>query len=150
MAKATHEIHASLEIAQAHENPSAAPSFFSVLAQIALVDVIFSIDSVIVAVGLVDQLSIMVIAVCFSVVVMLLAAKPIGRFVDENPRLEEWSANPIIKLAKTRCPESAYPSLLAQINNSSEESEVLDFVYDLSNSSNGASGDASSGAAMNS
>ena len=58
------------------------------LVQIALLDLVFSLDSVITAVGLVDHISIMVIAIVFSVIVMLLAAKPISEFVDENPTIK--------------------------------------------------------------
>ena len=88
LAKSTHEIHNSFEIHQDNQANPVATSFMVVLAQIALLDVVFSLDSVITAVGLVDHLSIMVIAIVASVVVMLLAAKSIGNFVDANPTIK--------------------------------------------------------------
>ncbi len=88
LAKATHEIHASLEIQEATEQATKAGAFMSILIQIAILDVVFSIDSVITAVGLVDHISIMVIAVVISVLVMLLAAESIGKFVDANPTIK--------------------------------------------------------------
>ena len=88
LAKSTHEIHASLEIPQPGETSVAKASFVSVLAQIAILDIVFSLDSVITAVGLVEHVSIMVIAILASVGVMLVSAKPIGEFVDRNPTIK--------------------------------------------------------------
>ncbi|QBF81254.1 TerC family protein [Shewanella maritima] len=88
LAKSTHEIHASLEVVEESKVATGAASFMSILVQIAILDVIFSLDSVITAVGLVDHLSIMVIAIVSSVGVMLIAAKPIGEFVDANPTIK--------------------------------------------------------------
>lgn len=89
LAKATYEIHNSLEMVQL-ERPaiSIQESFLSILAQIALLDIVFSLDSVITAVGLVQHISIMVIAIVLSVIVMLYAAKPIGEFVDTHPTIK--------------------------------------------------------------
>lgn len=101
LAKSTHEIHSSLEI---QENSVSAPvisSFMSVLVQIAILDIIFSLDSVITAVGLVDHLSIMVIAVVTSVGVMLFAAKPIGDFVDNNPTIKMLALSFLILIGFT-------------------------------------------------
>lgn len=88
LAKSTHEIHGSFEIQEASKAQVVATGFISILIQIALLDVVFSLDSVITAVGLVDHLSIMVIAIVASVGVMLVAAKPIGDFVDANPTIK--------------------------------------------------------------
>jgi predicted tellurium resistance membrane protein TerC len=88
LAKSTHEIHASLEITHSDQNIAAHAGFLSVLAQIAALDIIFSLDSVITAVGLVSHLSIMVMAILISVGVMLFAARPIGIFVDNNPTIK--------------------------------------------------------------
>ncbi len=88
LAKATHEIHSSLEYTHAEESVKKHAGFYGVLLQIALIDVVFSLDSVITAVGLVDHLSIMVIAVVISVGVMLWAAEPIGNFVDRHPTIK--------------------------------------------------------------
>jgi len=62
--------------------------FWSIIGQIAIIDIVFSLDSVITAVGLVDQISVMVAAVVVSVGVMLVAAKPIGEFVDRHPSVK--------------------------------------------------------------
>jgi predicted tellurium resistance membrane protein TerC len=88
LAKSTHEIHGSFEIQEASQAQVVASGFISILIQIAVLDVVFSLDSVITAVGLVDHLSIMVIAIVASVGVMLVAAKPIGDFVDANPTIK--------------------------------------------------------------
>lgn len=88
LAKSTHEIHASLELPGEEHESSGASSYLAVLVQIAILDIVFSLDSVITAVGLVDQLMIMVIAVVASVAVMLFAAKPIGDFVDAHPSIK--------------------------------------------------------------
>lgn len=88
LAKSTHEIHNSFEIEEPSKASVASASFMTILVQIAILDIIFSLDSVITAVGLVDHLSIMVIAIVASVAVMLIAAKPIGEFVDANPTIK--------------------------------------------------------------
>ncbi|HEY9135862.1 MAG TPA: TerC family protein [Pseudomonadales bacterium] len=88
LAKSTHEIHGSFEIQEASKAQVAASGFISILAQIAVLDIVFSLDSVITAVGLAEHLSIMVIAIVSSVGVMLVAAKPIGDFVDANPTIK--------------------------------------------------------------
>ena len=88
MAKATHEIHNSLEGIEGGETPAAAASLGMVLVQIALLDIVFSLDSVITAVGLVEHVSIMAVAIILAVVVMLMAAKAIGDFVDKHPTIK--------------------------------------------------------------
>ena len=87
--KSVHEIHASLEGDEETGEPgSAAPSFAGVLAQIAIIDIVFSLDSVITAVGLADHLTVMVLAIVTSVAVMMVAARPIGEFVDRHPTVK--------------------------------------------------------------
>lgn len=88
IAKSTHEIHASFEDTETPSTTVASAGFFAILMQIAVLDVVFSLDSVITAVGLVNHLNIMVIAIVASVLVMLVAAKPIGDFVDANPTIK--------------------------------------------------------------
>jgi predicted tellurium resistance membrane protein TerC len=87
--KSVHEIHNSLE-GESDEQSGAAvrATFAGVLIQIAIIDIVFSLDSVITAVGLVDQLSVMVIAIVAAVGVMMLAARPIGEFVDRHPTIK--------------------------------------------------------------
>ena len=101
LGKSTLEIHSSLEISHTGESPSTTSTFFSVLVQITLLDIIFSLDSVITAVGLVQQLSIMVLAVVSSVGVMLFAAKPIGEFVDRNPTIKMLALSFLILIGVT-------------------------------------------------
>ena len=88
LAKATHEIHNSMEGIEDRGTAVVATSLGMVLTQIAILDIVFSLDSVITAVGLVEHVSIMAIAIILAVVVMLMAAKPIGDFVDEHPTIK--------------------------------------------------------------
>ena len=88
LAKSTHEIHSSLEIPLHSDETPQQAGFISVLVQIAILDIVFSLDSVITAVGLVEHLSIMVLAILISVGVMLFSARPIGLFVDKNPTVK--------------------------------------------------------------
>jgi predicted tellurium resistance membrane protein TerC len=89
LAKATHEIHNSVEGASVSEHEIAvAPRLGAVLVQIAILDIVFSLDSVITAVGLVDQFSLMAIAIILAVLVMLIAARSIGEFVDNHPTIK--------------------------------------------------------------
>jgi predicted tellurium resistance membrane protein TerC len=88
LVKATLEIHQSLEGHEESDPSVGAASLGMVLVQIALLDIVFSLDSVITAVGLVEQVSIMAIAIILAVVVMLMAAKSIGHFVDEHPTIK--------------------------------------------------------------
>ena len=88
LAKATHEIHNSLEGTEESEQSTASATLSMVLVQIAVLDIVFSLDSVITAVGLTDHVSIMAIAIVLSVGVMLLAAKAIGEFVDTHPTIK--------------------------------------------------------------
>ncbi len=88
IAKATHEIHGSLEGAVESERNVAVSGLAMVLVQIAILDIVFSLDSVITAVGLVSQVPIMATAIIIAVGVMLFAAKPIGDFVDNHPTIK--------------------------------------------------------------
>jgi predicted tellurium resistance membrane protein TerC len=86
--KATHEIHNSLEGVEESGKTIAATSMGTVLLQIAILDIIFSLDSVITAVGLVEHVTLMAIAIILAVLVMLMAAKPIGDFVEAHPTVK--------------------------------------------------------------
>ena len=88
LGKATNEIHEKLEGVEGHSSARVMPSFVSVMVQVLLLDVVFSLDSVITAIGLVDQISIMAIAIVLAVLVMLVAAKGISDFVDEHPTIK--------------------------------------------------------------
>jgi len=89
LAKATLEIHDSLE-GEEHESgaPKKKVSFLSVIIQIGLIDIVFSLDSVITAVGMADHLAVMIIAIVIAVGVMMFAAGAIGRFVDDHPTIK--------------------------------------------------------------
>ena len=88
LAKSTHEIHASLEGVTESEHKTTAATLWSVLLQIAVLDIVFSLDSVITAVGLAKHISIMAVAIILAVGVMLIAAKSIGDFVDTHPTIK--------------------------------------------------------------
>ncbi len=88
--KATTEIHESLEGEEAHVSTSAVgtASLGSVLVQIVLLDIVFSLDSVLTAVGMVDEIAIMIAAVVIAVGVMLVASGPLSRFVHQHPSVK--------------------------------------------------------------
>lgn len=86
--KATHEIHDKLEGEEGHVSARVAPSFAAVVGQIMVLDVVFSLDSVITAVGMADDLWVMVTAVILAVGIMLLAASSISAFVNEHPTIK--------------------------------------------------------------
>jgi predicted tellurium resistance membrane protein TerC len=88
LGKSTHEIHGRLEGESGEGSSGGGASFGSVLVQIALLDIVFSLDSVITAVGMVDQVSVMVAAVVVSVLIMMLAAEPISAFVHRHPTVK--------------------------------------------------------------
>jgi len=86
--KATAEIHESLEGEDESEGHKKINGFYTAIAQIAIIDIVFSLDSVITAIGLAEQLAVMALAIVLAVVVMLFAAKGIGDFVDQHPSLK--------------------------------------------------------------
>jgi predicted tellurium resistance membrane protein TerC len=86
--KSTHEIHASLEGEAGEKSKRVAPSFASVIVQILLLDIVFSLDSVITAVGMVDELAVMIAAVIVAVGFMLGFSGAISRFVHDHPTVK--------------------------------------------------------------
>jgi predicted tellurium resistance membrane protein TerC len=88
LGKSTHEIHDKLEGEEGHASKKVASSFWSVIVQILLLDVVFSLDSVITAVGTVDQLPVMVAAVLVATGVMMVASSSISSFVDRHPTIK--------------------------------------------------------------
>jgi len=88
LAKSTHEIHTKLEGGEEHRSGRMAGSFAGVMVQIVLLDIVFSLDSVITAVGMVDEIAIMIAAVVISVLFMMLFSGPISRFVEEHPTVK--------------------------------------------------------------
>ena len=88
LAKSTHEIHHSLMGEEGHVKAKAATKMLSVLAQIAVLDIVFSLDSVVTAIGLANHVTIMMLAIVIAVLVMMLSAKAIGEFVDTHPTIK--------------------------------------------------------------
>jgi predicted tellurium resistance membrane protein TerC len=88
VAKSTHEIHGRLEGAEGERSARAAASYGSVLAQIMALDIVFSLDSVITAVGMAQQVGVMIAAVVVAVLVMMAFARPIGDFVSRRPTVK--------------------------------------------------------------
>ncbi|NNE94686.1 MAG: TerC family protein [Acidimicrobiales bacterium] len=86
--KATREIHHKLEGEDEHAEAKVAPTFAAVIAQVMLLDLVFSIDSVITAVGITEYVPVMIIAILAAVVVMLVASKGIYRFVNQHPSVK--------------------------------------------------------------
>jgi len=88
IAKSTHEIHDKLEGAEGGASAKVAASFTAVIIQILLLDIVFSLDSVITAVGMAEDVSVMILAVVIAVGVMLVSAGPISDFVDRHPTVK--------------------------------------------------------------
>jgi predicted tellurium resistance membrane protein TerC len=88
LAKSTHEIHQKLEGEEGESSARVRPSFRGVIVQIILLDAVFSLDSVITAVGMVEQVPVMVAAVVVAVTFMLVFAGPISRFVERHPTVK--------------------------------------------------------------
>jgi predicted tellurium resistance membrane protein TerC len=86
--KATHEIHEKLEGADGEKTARLAPTFASVIVQILLLDIVFSLDSVITAVGMVKQVGVMIAAVVIAMVFMLLFARHVAGFIERHPTLK--------------------------------------------------------------
>jgi predicted tellurium resistance membrane protein TerC len=86
--KSTHEIHQKLEGEVGHASAKVGATFMNVIIQIMLLDIVFSLDSVITAVGMVDELSIMIAAVIIAALVMIFSAGPISGFVDKHPTIK--------------------------------------------------------------
>jgi len=88
LAKSTHEIHTKLEGDEAQKTARIAPTFASVIIQILLLDIVFSLDSVITAVGMVDEIGVMVAAVVIAVGFMVVFAEAISGFVERHPTVK--------------------------------------------------------------
>ncbi|HEX6164215.1 MAG TPA: TerC family protein [Vicinamibacterales bacterium] len=86
--KATREIHERLEGEEGHVAARVAPSLAAVIGQIMLLDIVFSLDSVITAVGMADDVAVMIAAVVVAVAIMMFAAGPVSRFVEQHPTVK--------------------------------------------------------------
>ena len=88
LAKSTYEIHDKLEGEEGHRSAKVAASYGSVIVQILLLDIVFSLDSVITAVGMANDIVVMVLAVIIAVGVMLVSARPVSEFVERHPTVK--------------------------------------------------------------
>jgi predicted tellurium resistance membrane protein TerC len=101
IAKSTYEIHERLEGEEKHASAAAAASFSSVIIQILLLDIVFSLDSVITAVGMVEDIRIMISAVVIAVLFMMAFAGPIGRFVERHPTVKMLALSFLLLIGMT-------------------------------------------------
>ena len=99
--KATYEIHEKLEGEEGHAEARVGPSFASIIAQILILDIVFSLDSVITAVGMVDELPIMIAAVIIAIVIMLFSAGAISSFVNRHPTVKMLALSFLILIGVT-------------------------------------------------
>lgn len=86
--KSVSEIHAKLEGEEEHQKASKAVTFGSVIVQVIMIDLVFSLDSILTAVGLVDSVMIIVIAIVISMIVMLVFSKSISNFIHKHPAMK--------------------------------------------------------------
>ncbi len=105
--KSVHEIHRSLEGEESGPAGTATAALWMVLAQIAVLDAVFSLDSVITAVGLVDELPVMVLAIVIAVLGMMFAARPLGAFVERHPTVKMLALSFLVLIGFTLIAESA-------------------------------------------
>jgi predicted tellurium resistance membrane protein TerC len=108
MAKATHEIHDKLEGEEGGTVKKITPTLASVITQIMLLDIVFSLDSVITAVGMAQQLGVMVTAVIVAVVIMLVAAGSISAFVDRHPTVKMLALSFLLLIGMTLIAEGLH------------------------------------------
>lgn len=106
IAKSTHEIHDKLEGEEGHASKRVAPSFTSVIIQILLLDIVFSLDSVITAVGMVKEIPVMIAAVVVALGFMLLFAGYISAFIERHPTLKMLALSFLILIGVTLIAES--------------------------------------------
>ncbi|MGC1272996.1 MAG: TerC family protein [Planctomycetaceae bacterium] len=106
IAKSTFEIHEKLEGTEAGRTARGTASFGSVIVQIMLLDIVFSLDSVITAVGMSNNLGVMVWAVIVAVAVMMFAARPVGEFVDRHPTVKMLALSFLLLIGFTLVIES--------------------------------------------
>lgn len=99
--KSTHEIHQKLEGEEGRSSSSVPPTFTSVIVQILLLDAVFSLDSVITAIGMVDQIGIMVSAVVVAVIFMMVFAGPLSAFVDRHPTVKMLALSFLLLIGMT-------------------------------------------------
>ncbi len=108
--KASREIFDAVEQGEEHTHPASAGAggrrFWGVIAQIAVIDIVFSLDSVITAVGMVDRVGVMIAAVVASVALMMFAARPIGEFVERHPSIKVLALAFLVMVGMTLAAEA--------------------------------------------
>ncbi len=106
LAKSTHEIHVSLESPAAKGGVKAGRKLLAVVAQIMVLDIVFSLDSVITAVGLVRQVPIMIIAIVVAVLIMMMSVNGIAHFIEKHPTLKILALSFLLLIGVTLMAES--------------------------------------------
>jgi predicted tellurium resistance membrane protein TerC len=106
IAKSTHEMHEKLEGEEGHSSKTVRPGFLNVIVQILLLDIVFSLDSVITAVGMVDELWIMITAVVVAIGIMMLAAPAVSGFVHRHPTIKVLALSFLILIGVALVAES--------------------------------------------
>ena len=101
LGKSTYEIHQKLEGDEGYASARVKPSFLSVIVQILLLDAVFSLDSVITAVGMVDEIWIMIAAVVVAIVFMMVFASPISNFVERRPTVKMLALSFLLLIGMT-------------------------------------------------
>jgi predicted tellurium resistance membrane protein TerC len=108
LAKSTHEIHQKMEGASGEHKAGESVSFSSVILQIMILDIVFSLDSVITAVGMVEQVGVMITAVVLSVILMVLFANPVGDFVERHPTVTMLALSFLLLIGSTLVAEGLH------------------------------------------
>ena len=106
--KSTMEIHEKLEGAEGHANPTARPKFAAIIVQVLLLDIVFSLDSVITAIGMANQLWVMIAAVVIALGVMLKYAGSISDFVHRHPTLKMLALSFLLLIGVTLVAEGTH------------------------------------------
>jgi predicted tellurium resistance membrane protein TerC len=106
LAKSTREIHDSLEVPSTGRKPKASRTFLGVVLQIMVLDIVFSLDSVITAVGLARRVEIMVVAIVIAVVIMMLSVNGISRFIEQHPTIKMLALSFLLLIGATLVAES--------------------------------------------
>jgi predicted tellurium resistance membrane protein TerC len=99
--KATHEIHGSLEGEEGEKSSRVHASFAAVVTQIAILDIVFSLDSVITAVGMADHVWVMATAIVIAVIIMLAASGPVSNFVNRHPTVKMLALSFLLLIGTT-------------------------------------------------
>jgi predicted tellurium resistance membrane protein TerC len=107
LAKSTHEIHQSLEGGDLEAKERSTSGFIATLIQIALIDIVFSLDSVITAVGLAKDIPVMILSIMIAVIIMMIASKSIGDFVERHPTIKMLALSFLILVGVTLLAEGA-------------------------------------------